>query len=207
MHRRTFVATTGVAVTGAIAGCLNNDSNDDNSNDQNGNDGSNPDRIPQLTGHAVSDTAPTPTVERDGSTDAWGLHIASRDAVNAYYGDIDDEDVQAFIEDTDFEGGDRLLYVQAYGRQTCYELQLADEPQDSQDGETTIDTEVVRTADENMACGEAITPVKLLLRLSFEFDSRSVDTVEVNITGHRGETERLTLDARRDVEDRTHSDS
>lgn len=143
---------------------------------------------PELTGVTVSDAVVTPEVERRSDMDAWGLFLASRSIAIDYF-DTDEErtdTVRAFIQATSFEGSERLVYIQAYAPQTCYALELRDDPSIDTDGPPVIDTEVIRTTPADEACGDAITPVELLMRLSFATDGPQPEQAAVRVTGSTG---------------------
>jgi hypothetical protein len=194
MNRRRFLAGASVVLPAAFAGCL------DDGNDETGTDGTgngDQDSVPILTGHEVSDHVASPDAERTSDMDAWGLFVASRDAAETYYGHVDDEGVRAFVDETDFESGDRLVYLEAYAPQTCYEMSLAEDPYVAENGLPTVETTVERLADDDEPCGDAMTAVDVLLRLSFDLEGGSTDVVEAHVTGHRDEPEELLLEAER----------
>jgi len=213
MHRRTLLAGASIALAGA-AGCLSRaddpdsgDETDDSGNnstdpssdggtDGSGDDGA--DSVPVLTGYEVADRAVTPDVERASDTDAWALLLASRDAAEAAFGAVEGDGadaVEEFVAGTAFDAGDRLLYVRAFGRQTCYDLVLAEEPAVDADGLPAVRVGVDRTAPEDQPCGDAITPVDLLLRLSFDPDAGSPDAVAVHVSGSVTGSEELLVEA------------
>lgn len=207
MNRRRFLAGATGALPALFAGCINSASNADDGADDDSDDGSsdgddNSDRggdddtVPVLTDYEVSDHVAVPDAERTSDTDAWGLFVASADAAERYYSDVED-DVAAFVEDTDFEAGDRLVFLQAYAPQTCYELVLDGEPHVSTNGIPTVEAAVERTASEDEPCGDAMTAVEVLLRLSFDLEASSTDVLEAEIGGHQDEPEELTLEAER----------
>ena len=159
-----------------------------------------PDSVPNLIGYTVSDAAVTPNVERESDTDSWGVFIASRSVAAGYFDADDDEsgEVQTFVAETAFEEGERLVYVQAYAPQTCYELVLGEEPSIDTNGLPVVDTELTRTKPAGESCGDAVTPVDLLLRLSFDPDGPPADVVVIQVTGSAGtEQEGFQLEARR----------
>lgn len=227
MHRRRFLAGTSLVLPAVLAGCLNSasssddddgdgddgnagnsdgsdangssndDSNGDTGDDSSGNTSGEKDSVPVITGYEVSDSVAAPDAERTDGTDAWGLFVASEDAAERYYGDVEDDGVATFVEKTDFEGGDRLVYLQAYGPQTCYEMTLDGDPFVSSNGVPTVEAVVERTAPEDQPCGDAMTLVGVLLRLSFDLDASTIDVLEAEIDGSRDQPEELTLEARR----------
>lgn len=149
-----------------------------------------PDAVPVLRGHAVSDRASTPDAERHSEMDPWGLFVATRETAEAYFGDGDEagsDDVRGFIDRTAFEDGDRLLYIQAYAPQTCYELALDGAPSVAEDGRPRVETAVRRTASDEVPCGDAVTAVRLLLRLSFHPGAGVPEAVAVRVTGDRSQ--------------------
>lgn len=199
LTRRTLLATTGVA-TVAGAGCLATEpSADDSPGSGDGTGDGDPDTVPDLTGHAVSDRAAVPDAERHSDTDARGLFVSSHEAAERYYADPDgsEDGAGAFVEETDFEGGETLVFVEAYAPQTCYRLGLESDPRVGSDGLPTVQARVDRTAPEDDPCGDALTAVRLLLRLSFDPDGPPADAVEVAVSGHRDEPEELLLEAER----------
>lgn len=148
----------------------------------------NSDSVPNLTGYAVSDVAVTPDVERNSDMDSWGVFPATRGVAAEYFDTDDDEfsEVQTFISETAFEEGERLVYVQSYAPQTCYELVLRDEPFINTNGLPVVDVELKRTEPVGESCDDAITPVDLLVRLSFGSDSPPGDVVVVQVTNSAG---------------------
>jgi len=225
MNRRTFLASVGIALP-ALAGCLSgagdppgdddgsvdtgddgtddssvggsDDSSDDGTDDSG--DGGDADSVPVLTGHAVSDHVVAPDAERNSDMDAWGLFLASSDAAEEHFGAVDGngaDAVRTFVDGTAFDSGDRLLYVRAFARQTCYQLVLEDEPAVAENGRPTVRVGVDRTAPEEQVCGDAITAVDILLRLSFDPDAGSPDAVAVDVSGSLNESEELLLEAER----------
>lgn len=163
-------------------------------------DESGDDSAPKLTDHTVSDVTATPNVERESDMDSWGVFIANRSIATEYFDPEDDavEEIQAFVSETDFEDGQRLVYVETYAPQTCYELILGEDPFINSNGSPVIDTELNRTAAESEACGEAITPVDLLVRLSFDPDGPPTDVVVVQVTDAAGnQQEGFQLEAER----------
>ncbi|MFC7325917.1 hypothetical protein ACFQMF_15220 [Halorubrum rutilum] len=157
-----------------------------------------PDSVPNLSGYTVSDVAITPNVERESDQDSWGIFVASR-SVAAEYFDIDDNrsgEVGGFVAETAFEDGERLVYVQAYAPQTCYELVLGDEPSIDANGLPVVDTELTRTKPIGEPCEDAITPVDLLVRLSFDPDGPPADVIVIQIADSAGtEQEGFQLEA------------
>lgn len=229
MHRRGFLAGTGVALPALLAGCLNSastadddgngsgqdgdgsdgdgagdadgssgdDSNGDTGGDSSGNTSGEKDSVPVITGYEVSESVAEPDAERTDGTDAWGLFVASEDAAERYYGDVEDDGVATFVEKADFEGGDRLVYLQAYGPQTCYAMALDGDPFVSSNGTPTVEAIVERTAGEDEFCGDAMTLVEVLLRITFDLDASTTDVLEAEIAGSQDQPEELTLEARR----------
>lgn len=203
MNRRRFLAGVSIALPGAGAGCISNsdDPDDDGATDDGGSsDDSDDDSVPVLTEYTVSEEVVTPDVEQFSHMDAGGILIATRDVAQQYFSAVKEsgsDSVDAFIEETDFDAGDRLLYVRAFGSQTCYELVLSEEPSVADNGHPLVQTGVGRTAPADQPCGDAITPVRMLLRLSFDPDAGSVAVVEVQVSGGKSETEELLLEAER----------
>lgn len=146
------------------------------------------DSVPELTGYTVSDTVATPNVERESDMDSWGVFVASQSVATEYFDTGEDENnqLQTFISETSFEEGERLVYVQAFAPQTCYELVLSEEPSISTNGLPVVDTELNRTAPADQICGEAITPVEILVRLSFNLDGTPADVAVVRVTDSDG---------------------
>ena len=158
------------------------------------------DSPPKLTGHTVSEVAVTPDVERESDMDAWGLFLANRSVATEYFDTTDEaaDEVQTFVSETAFEDGERIVYVRAYAPQTCYALRLKEDPFIDTNGLPVIRTEITRTAPVDQACGDAITPVDLLLRLSFDPDGPHPSAVAVQVTGGDGnEQEGFQLEAER----------
>lgn len=197
MNRRTFLAGTAVALSG-LAGCLT--SADEPDTDDGTGTPDDTDSVPVLTGHTVSDHAVAPDAERTSEMDAWGLFLATSEAAAGYFGTADGtgaDAVRAFIEETAFDAGDRLLYVRAFARQTCYDLSLESEPFVAENGLPLVAVGLDRTAPENEPCGDAITPADVLLRLSFDPDAGSTDAVEVHVSGSVNDPDDLLIEAER----------
>ncbi|MEF8800445.1 MAG: hypothetical protein V5A38_09370 [Halolamina sp.] len=156
------------------------------------------DDVPVLTDYTVSDQAVTPAGERYSDMDTWGLYLASHEAADEYFGEVEADGadaVRTFVDETAFESRERLVYVHAYAPQTCYELVLDGEPHIAEDGDPVVRTELDRTAGEDEACGDAVTPVRILLRLSFDTDGGAASRVDVHVAGTQDTTEVLTLEA------------
>jgi|GEM_PF-4440107 len=171
---------------------------DDGGSGGSGDGGGDRDSVPVLTGHEVSEHAVRPASEQYSNMEAWGLFLASNAAAEEHFGDVEGSgaaSVRAFVDATDFESGDRLLYLQAYGRQTCYALEIEGEPSVAENGLPRVEAGVARTAAPDEPCGDAITAVRALLRLSFDPEAGSPDAVEVEIAGHVGGTAELLLEA------------
>lgn len=197
MNRRALLASTGIALSWSLAGCVSNSGDPD---DSSGADDGDADSVPVLTGHEVSDHAVTPDVEHAPDMDSWGLFLATRDAADRYFGDVDGsgaDEVRTFVDETSFESGDRLLYVHSFAPQTCYELVLDDQPRVAENGLPLVKTELDRLAPADHGCGDAVTPVRLLLRLSFDLDGGSTDVVEVHVSGRADGTEELLVETER----------
>lgn len=146
------------------------------------------DSVPELNGYTVSETVVTPNVERESDMDSWGVFVASQSIATEYFDTGDDENnqLQTFISETSFEEGEGLVYVQAFAPQTCFELVLGEEPSISTNGLPVVDTKLNRTAPADQACGEAITPVEILVRLSFDPDGPPADVAVIQVTDSDG---------------------
>lgn len=158
------------------------------------------DSVPELTGYTVSETVVTPNVERESDMDAWGVFVASQSVATEYFdtSEADTDQLETFISETAFEEGEGLVYVQAFAPQTCYELQLGEEPSIGTNGLPVVDTAISRTAPADQACGDAITPVEILVRLSFNPDGPPADVVVVQVNGSDGnQQEGFQLEAER----------
>ena len=118
-----------------------------------------------------------------------------------YFLSVDEEgveEVQEFLKETNSEAGDYLLYVEAYAPQTCYELIIDDEPKIAEKGLPNVEFEVNRTKPDDEPCGDAITAVDLLVRLSFDLDEGGpADIIEVTVAEHRDEPEELAIETDR----------
>lgn len=197
--RRSVLGGLAATIT-ASAGCLGRADSEDGAGDDGSGDDGDRDSVPVLTVHTVSEHAVTPDSEHTSDLDAWGRFVASRDIAEAYWSDAEGtgaEAVRTFVEDTAFDDGDRLLYLQAYGPQTCYDLALEADPEIGENGLPQVRASIGRTAPEDEPCGDAITTVRLLLRLSFDPEAGTADVVEVTVTEDEGESEELLLEARR----------
>ncbi|MFW6320631.1 MAG: hypothetical protein ACOC0Z_02165 [Halohasta sp.] len=204
----------GTSSTLVIAGCLsdsspgnttgNSSGDDEVDDDAEKNDSSTDDDKDQprvLTGYTVSEHAVTPAVEHRSDMDAWGVFVGSESVAEEYFGSVDEEgaeQVQEFVEETDFEAGEYLLYVEAYAPETCYELVVDGEPDVAENGLPTVEMAVTRTEPEDEACGEAMTAVDLLVRLSFDLDEGGpADSIEVTVSGHRDDPEEVAIETDR----------
>ena len=196
MNRRKFLASASMAVPTVLAGCLSRPA-DPGADDP---DDSDPDAAPVLTGYTVSDQVVTLDGDQLPETEPWGLFLATADAADRHFetgADGNAEAVRSFVDETDFESGDRLLYVLAYAPQTCYELRLDGEPRIADDGRPFVPVETNRTAPDDEPCGDAITPVAVLLRLTFDPDGSPADVVAVHLSGHWDDTQELLIEAER----------
>lgn len=215
IQRRRFMQAVSASSAIVIAGCLSDTSPENTPGNSNGNDaGTNDDdsgnedsstddkdRVPELTGYTVSESAVTPAVEHFSDMDAWGVFVGSETVAEEYFGSVDEdgaEEVQQFVDETDFEAGDYLLYVEAYAPQTCYELILGDEPEIAEDGLPNVELAVNRTKPDDEPCGDAMTAVDLLVRLSFDLDEGGpADIIEVTVAEHRDDPEELAIETDR----------
>ena len=180
--RRSFL---GAAAATAVAGCLGS------STPENG--GENAD--PVLARYRRSPSATAPSGESYSDMDSRALFLASREAADGYFGDTDDDVVQSFVDETNFQAGERLLFVRVYASQTCYRLAIEEEPSVTDDGRPHVAVRTERTAPENEPCGDAMTPTRALLRLSFAADAPLPETAVVDVSGGYGEPETLVVEA------------
>lgn len=211
IQRRRFMQAVSASSAIVIAGCLRDTPGDSNGDDDGatdsdaGNDDGSTDddmdQVPELTGYTVSESAVTPAVEHHSDMDAWGVFVGSDPVAEEYFGSVDEDgadEVQQFVDETDFEAGDHLLYVEAYAPQTCYELILDGEPEVAENGLPNVALEVNRTKPDEQPCGDAMTAVDLLVRLSFDLDEGGpVDIIEVTVAEHRDNPEELAIETAR----------
>ncbi|WP_241430168.1 hypothetical protein [Halovivax asiaticus] len=163
-----------------------------------GTDASGDDPAVTLTDYAVSDHVVDPTVGRGAETDVWGVYLASRSAAETAFAAAtgpDADAVRAFVAETAFDDGETLVYVQALAPQTCYALELDDEPTVDEAGRPQLPLAVTRTAPPEDLCGEAITPVSVLVRLVFA--QVVPDTLSVAVSGRGEQPTQLELQASR----------
>ncbi|WP_245547774.1 hypothetical protein [Halovivax ruber] len=174
-----------------------NESDGDESDDgSSGTDSSGDDSSIELSDYAVSDYVVEPTVDSGDETDVWGVYLASRSAADAAFTAATGSDadaVRAFVSETAFDDGETLLFVRALAPQTCYALELDDEPTVDEAGRPQVSLAVTRTAPPEDLCGEAITPVSVLVRLAF---ARTVpNTLSVTVSGRGDQPTELELQA------------
>lgn len=174
-----------------------NESDGDGSDDgSSGTDTSGDDSTIELSDYAVSDHVVEPTVDREDDRDVWGAYLTSRAAANRAFTAAPGSDadaVRAFVSETAFDDGETLLFVQALAPQTCYALELDDEPTGDEAGRPQVSLAVTRTAPPDAFCGEAITPVSVLVRLAF---ARTVpDTLSVTVSSRGEQPDQLDLQA------------
>lgn len=173
--------------------------------DQSDGSGDDVDSVPELTGYTVSEIAPNPQ-DVGHELETSGRYITTEAAAEKYYGYLADEEgdaaatAHAFVEETDFDNGERLLYLLGFGSQTCYELVLADDPMVTDNGIPRVETAANRTAPAEQPCGDAITPIDLLVRLSFDPSAGSPDVVEATVPTMDGSPVEVTLDADGEIE-------
>lgn len=194
-HTRRDVLYIGAAAAVSLAGCTSNEPPEDDETTSEPGDG---DSGPVLTGYEMSDTVVTPGQEQFSDLDSWGLFLASRDAAEAAWEDVTEagvEEVRAFIGETAFDAGERLVYLHSYGSQTCYEMNLTGDPRIADDGLPALEATVDRTAPADQPCGDAVVSVHLLLRLSFDPSAPLPNVVEARVAGNRDEPEQLLLEA------------
>lgn len=200
IHRRRVLKALGASSVTAVAGCFSRAGLGSRSgtNTSTETDHDEKDAQPILTGYTVSEYTVRPTVEHTSDMDAWGVFIGTESIAADYFSDADGADVgkvEAFIEETDFEAGDRLLYVEAYAPQTCYELILTDDPEVAANGLPAVAMTVNRTEPDDQPCGDAMTPVDSLIRLSFDIENGSpTDVIEVAVSGYKDEAEKLLIE-------------
>lgn len=158
------------------------------------------DSVPVLEDVAISEETTVPNVEREDDMDPWGVFVASRDVATRYFEPANTETpsaVATFVEETAFDDGERLLFVEAWGSQTCYDLQLDSEPRIGENGLTQAEFDVTRTAPEDQACGDAMTAVHLLLRLSYDPDGPDPDVVSIRVGGEVASPREFEVEADR----------
>lgn len=209
MIRRRFLAAAGTVFAVSLGGCIEGGANpdggaesptDDDTDGTGENGTGDEDSVPVLTGYTVSDHVVSPVGERSSDMDSWALFLATREAADGHFEAAEGADAAAvrdFIEGTSFESGDRLLYVHAYAPQTCYELGLEEAPHVAANGLPFVGFRVDRTAPDDQPCGDAITSVRMLLRLSFDLDAGSTDVVEVRVSGPRDDPEEFLVEVER----------
>lgn len=153
-------------------------------------------RPPAIQSVTRSDIAPTRRVPAESELQPWGRFLGSASAAQkALLDDVDPAPIE-FVETTDFEAGDRLLFVQAYGRQTCYRLEVVDSPRITRTGRPVAGVTVQRTEPPEVACGDAITPVSILLRVTFDVDRPLPDQFGVRVDRPEPPTTELSLAVR-----------
>jgi hypothetical protein len=151
----------------------------------------------QITDYTVSEQVTFPPGS-ETEEQSWGAYLADQATATAYFDPAtgsDTDEVEQFIGDTAFTEGERLLYVRTRAPQSCYELTIDTEPSVSDSGDVTVGTAVSRTAPANQSCPEVVTPVALLLRVSFAAASTPPSTARVSITGAAEGSVNLTLTA------------
>lgn len=197
---RRSVLAGGATAFALLAGCVaegTNGGGDSDGDDGNGSDGES-DGVPVLTDFAVSEEIVVPDEERFSDMDPWAAFLASDAAAEDVFGHVEDgAGAATFIDETEFDAGETLLFVEAYGPQTCYRLALDGDPQVAENGLPTVAATVERTAPSNELCGDAVTAGHLLLRLSFDPEAPAPDVVEVTVDEANGEPEELLVEAQR----------
>lgn len=126
--------------------------------------------------------------------------MASRDAAESAWEDVTEsgvEEVRAFVPETAFDSGERLVYVHSYGSQNCSAMTLDGAPRIADDGPPAVETSLTRTAPADQPCGDAIASVHILLRLSFDSTAAVPDVVEAHVAGARDGPDELRLEAKR----------
>lgn len=147
----------------------------------------------QITGYTVSEQGVSPS-DPDTERQSWGAYLADQAAATAYFDGSDTDHVAQFIDETAFTEGERLLHVRTRAPQSCYELTVAAEPSVSDAGDLTVDTAVSRTAPPNQTCLDVVTPVALIMRVSFA-GAPIPSVARVSITGSTDGPVDLTLSA------------
>ncbi|MFB6162109.1 MAG: hypothetical protein ABEJ86_01530 [Halococcoides sp.] len=189
MHRRTVITSGIVAGSIWLAGC-GETSDEESPTDQAATTGQTDRRV---TAVEITQDPPAPDVDRSG-LDSWGRYIASAERAAHYFASPDGSG-PTVVENTDFTSGERLLYVQVYARQTCYRLRL-DGTVRVDEGPVTVPVATQRTVPDTVGCAEAMTPVDLLVRLSFDPDGTPAEKARV-VIDDEGDRETLHLDAER----------
>ncbi|WEL22169.1 hypothetical protein [Halorhabdus sp. BNX81] len=191
MDRRKFLAGAGLSLSATVSGCIGPDgppvrTTKDDSEISGGTESDDGPDTPVLTGFDVSEQSVTVDLN-DWRYEPGGVFLGSRDAALKYFGDTT---AKTYVEDTDFENGERLVYVRAVARQTCYELRLNNDPQMT-DGAVSFSVGINRTSPTDEPCGDAMTAIATLLRLSFDPGGPPADVVSVSVAG---ESEALRLE-------------
>lgn len=175
---RGIGTTAGIVGIAGSAGCLGGSVP---GTDDDGGDGVDPDTAVHRVDSGLSGPAWRRT-ERPGFvtlfTDRASVRWLLRDARS---------ETKDFVDGTDFEGS-VLAYVESVGRNTCERrLEFADVAVD--DGTLTAEATVVDTADEDTACGEAITYAGAFLRVTAD---PLPDAIRVDVTDGWDGTAELT---------------
>lgn len=101
------------------------------------------------------------------------------------------EELQTFLDDTDFET-DRLVLVESTGPDACHgRLAVADVR--VEDGQLRASATVTDESDGGVACAEVVTYPSTLLRVTFEGDP--LDEATVDVTDGWGEQSTVTASA------------
>ncbi len=142
------------------------------------------DRPPEVVDVTRSQQTKHPATAPDRDQTPWGRYMASEESARTLFDVATDDSsdaVATFIENTSFDAGNRLVYVLAYGPQTCYELTIDATPTIGPQDTLRIDTQVHRTAPSTQPCGDAITLVDLLVRIRITPDTATVPTAQVTV--------------------------
>jgi len=196
--RRRTLQTGGVVLLGMLAGCVGDDATDDRDDDVG--DGEDADDRDDDTTDDGGDTTDEPTVIEtehlplgaQGSRPWWheydedapgGVYLheseeSLRDAPIANLSDEQQEELSAFVDETDFETS-VLLQVGSVGPNTCYDhVEVSDIA--LEDGRLVGSARAQVTDEDAEACGDAITYAWTLVRVVV--DGPKPDSARLSVT-------------------------
>ena len=170
MRRRNFVRASGVFVTVGVAGCLNDDENengDDTNGDENGNGNGNDENGNGENGDA-DDVGRTDTGESGGFS--WEFEVTRLEAGNV----VDEADI-----DFDHDGDRVVVTGTTYGGNLCKTAELDSATVSTDDGDTELDVSITTRDVEGAGdvCAEAIREIDYVA--TFDFDDELPNSVRV----------------------------
>lgn len=206
MERRTVIATTGLALSTPLVGCLGsapggeeNGSTSDDADNRNGSESI------EAWEYDVSESTPSLAFDTVGPGDhSLAVHITSaEEAEEAFtYEDLTGDakrEAQTFVDETDFETA-TLFYIETRAPNACHGLRVQSLAI-SDDDVLTGSVESRDLSAEDEECPAVVITPSRLVRVTAEPGLPS--HAELDVTDGWGETERVTSDSLSDEDSKS----